>query len=90
MKNIGVLLIFCGVVLGLYALTMDTSVEVNYPMGNNMGLPNRVNNIGLLSDKQNYLIFGGILSVTGLLLYFSKPKPSENIADENETCMSSN
>ncbi|GBL35007.1 hypothetical protein EMGBS15_06020 [Filimonas sp.] len=61
MKTIGSLLIPAGIMLMVYAFTLETSVEVNYQNGNSLGLPNRVNNIGLMADKQNYLIGSGVL-----------------------------
>ena len=68
MKTLGIIILIIGILLGLYALNMDTSVEVNYASGNSFGLPERVNNIGLMNDKQNYLIFSGILSALGLVI----------------------
>lgn len=47
---------------------MDTTVRVDYPDGNRFNMPERVNNLGLMNEKTNYLIFSGILSVVGLIL----------------------
>ena len=60
MKTIGLLLIFFGIAVGMYAFAMDTSVDTDNAFG-----INRVNNIGLLNDKQNILFVGGVLCVMG-------------------------
>jgi hypothetical protein len=54
----GAVLLF-GIVFGLYALNMDTSVETAF---------GRVNNIGLLNDQQNYIIVAGIATLAGLIM----------------------
>lgn len=77
MKNIGMLIFIGGLILLGYAFTMDTSVAVDYPDGNSYGLPDRVNNIGLMADKQNYLIFGAILSVLGIVAVITSDKKKE-------------
>ena len=64
---------------------MTTSVAVDYPMGN--GLSERVNNIGLMNDKQNYLIFGGLMIVVGIILAIFVKKPEKTISiDDNKKC----
>lgn len=76
MKVIGYLLGTIGVVLGIYALTMDVSVEVNYSGGSSYGFPDRVNNIGLMMQRQNFLYTSGFLFICGLILvlYDKSPK----------------
>lgn len=62
----GLLLLFVG--LGsvfFYSIFFDTSVETGY---------GSVNNIGLMSDKQNGIIIGGILAVVGVLLGLMRKK----------------
>lgn len=39
MKVLGLLFLIGGVFFGVFALSMDTSVEVDYPMGNIFELP---------------------------------------------------
>lgn len=81
-RVIGSLLVAIGIVLAIYALLfMDTSVDVNYPMGNSFGLPEKVNNLGLLADKQNYLIGAGISIILGLAIGYL---PSFKSIDEND------
>ena len=71
MKALGTILIFGGLILAIYALLfMDTSVAVNYSNGNSFGFPERVNNLGLMADRQNYLIGSGISIIIGILLCF--------------------
>lgn len=67
MKYVGIIMFAAGVILFCFAFTMDTSVEVNYSSGNKHGLPDRVNNIGLMADKQNYIILSLVLIVLGAI-----------------------
>jgi hypothetical protein len=78
MRTLGIVMIIIGIFLGIFALSMDTSVQVEYPMGNPFGFPERVNNNGLMSDKQNYLIFSGILLILGVIILLK----SETNSDE--------
>ena len=59
MKKLGILLSVIGVLILLYALSMKTYVESG---------ANKINNIGLLSDKQNYLMIAGIALIIGVLM----------------------
>lgn len=60
MKPLGSVLLFISVAALLFGFTMDTSVST--------GLGTRVNNIGLMSDRQNIIILGGALLIAGSLL----------------------
>ena len=60
MKNFGIALSSVGVIALLFALNMNTAVEAN-------GM--KINNLGLMNDKQNYLIVSGILLVIGVLIF---------------------
>ncbi|HDR2338884.1 TPA: hypothetical protein QCH56_004141 [Enterobacter roggenkampii] len=60
MRNLGWLLSLGGVALGVFALLMDVSVPV--------GDGSRVNNIGLMAERQNYLIVAAVLFIGGILL----------------------
>ena len=77
MKTVGLILLIGGLSFGLFALNMDTSVKVSYPLGNLFNLPERVNNLGLMNDRQNYLIFSGIISILGAMIFFSKSSSKE-------------
>ena len=75
MKFIGIIFIAAGMGLAIAALEMNTSVRVDYPDGNSYGLPERVSNLDLMSKKQSYLIYSGILvflGAVGLMLTKSK------------------
>lgn len=60
MKIIGLLLIFFGIAIGMYAFAMDTTVDVDHAFD-----LKRVNNIGLLNEKQNILFVSGVLCIMG-------------------------
>ncbi len=74
MKGWGLTLAITGVICGLLALNMDTSVEtggetfgsgsysVTVPRG-------RVNNLGLMDQRRNYLGVSGVAILAGVLLY---------------------
>lgn len=59
MKGFGIFLAIIGAVAMIAALAMDVSVSSGI---------GRVNNMGLMADRQNYIIIGGILLLAGLLL----------------------
>src|SRR5450759_477733 len=92
MKTVGLILFTGGLILMMYALLiMDTSVAVDYPASNSYGLPDRVNNIGLMAERQNYLIVSGIIIIIGLVLAFTAKSRTESsqIAlneSENKKC----
>lgn len=60
MRIFGFAIVALGVVLAFISMSMDVSVVA----GNGM----RVNNIGLMADRQNYLIVSGFVVICGLLL----------------------
>jgi len=60
MRALGVISLAVGALMLLGALVMDVSV----PSG--LG---RVNNIGLMAERQNYIIIGGILLIAGLIVF---------------------
>ena len=65
MKSVGKLAMICGCLFLLWALTLDTSVAT--PFG-------RVNNIGLMQDRQNYIIVSSIVLISGLLMFIFAEK----------------
>lgn len=80
MKTVAIILLIVGGILGIHALTMDVSVKVNYSGGSSFGLPDRVNNLGLINERQNYLIGAGILLICGFIgLVFGKNSPKKTI-----------
>ena len=82
-------MLLAGIFLGIYALKMDISVAVDYPTGNSFGFPDRVNNLGLMNDRQNYLIVAGVLSLLGVIIAVSSKSSSsipEEIEGNNKKC----
>ena len=79
MKTVGILSCIAGALLGFYALSMDVSVKVNYSGGNSYGFPDRVNNLGLMSQRQNYLTISGILILAGVLFIVFSNKSKKKI-----------
>ncbi len=73
---IGKILIVVALLIGAYAMfIMNVSVD--------SGLPERVNNFGLMSDKQNYLFIAGILFLSGIVLVSSQ-EATQEITNETE------
>lgn len=71
MKNFGIILSSIGVLALLFTLNMNTAVETAGGM--------KINNLGLMNDKQNYLIVSGILLVIGVLIFlFSTKNNNQN------------
>lgn len=60
MKKISFLLLIFGVILAFLALTMDVSVDTGY---------GRINNLGLMADRQNYLFISAFMVFIGLVLF---------------------
>lgn len=76
---IGGLIFSAGAILLFIAFNMDVSVVVNYASENSYGLPEKVNNLGLMQEKQNKIIFGSILAFVGfLIIVLEKPKEKDN------------
>lgn len=79
MKVFGVFILIIGVIVVFLSLSMDTSVATTYG--------GRVNNLGLMRDQQNYLIFGSVCFLGGLLaLIFGKPQSSTKSEIECPFC----
>lgn len=60
MRNFGWIVLIVGVVWAIVALNIDTSVSTAYG--------GRVNNLGLMAEKQNHLMIGGFVVLAGLLM----------------------
>jgi len=68
-RSIGWLALVVGLVGAALALTMNTTVSSEY---------GSVNNIGLIKDQQNYLIFSGLIAMAGLgLVLTAQTAPAE-------------
>lgn len=78
MKNLGMLILVVGLALGGYSLAMDVSVDVparDYGNGITSSAL-QVANVDKMAQRQNFMIFSGILSVVGaILLGFGSLQP---------------
>lgn len=77
MKGLGIFVLVLGVLVVLGAMIMDVSV----PSG--LG---RVNNIGLMSERQNYTIIGAVLSIAGLLMLVLRRRQSVPDISDSRAC----
>ena len=74
MKAIGSLLIIAGLIWGFVAFNIDTSIEIggeSYGSGEySVSIPKRrINNLGLMNEKQNNIYGAGITLVIGVILF---------------------
>lgn len=80
MNKIGKPLAIIGGIILLFSFNMDVSVESGY---------GRVNNLGLMADRSNYLLLGALALIAGLILA-SKDKFTNKIevtaGTEEKTC----
>jgi hypothetical protein len=74
---IGLLLLVLGIcVAGYFFLFFDVSVPVDYQGNNAFGLPERVNNIGLMADRNNSILIGLALAAAGgVLMVVGRKRP---------------
>lgn len=88
MKAIGIVLLILGALAFLIGFNMDTSVATT--LGNR-----RVHNIGLMNDRQNFIIFAAVLTVIGAIFVgrsgsnkqpIFDPKNSSNHFDDTRKC----
>jgi hypothetical protein len=81
MKAIGITILAIGLALGAYALTMDVGIDVpERDLGYRVSTPAmRVANIDRMTQRQNCMIFSGILSIVGAILWgFASMAPKTN------------
>lgn len=64
MRAIGIILTFVGVIWLLFAFNIDTSVEV----GSSILGSGRVENLGLIAQRQSHLFVAGLIMLIGVLL----------------------
>lgn len=62
MAQFGGFLLLVGLIALFFVLRMDTSVATGFPSYE------RVNNLGLMNEKQNYTIAAGVVAVIGAIL----------------------
>lgn len=79
MRGLGFLIVAVGVIVMIAATAMDVSV----PSG--LG---RVNNLGLMADRQNYTLIGGVVLIAGLLMviFGRKPQAPAALALDTRPC----
>jgi uncharacterized membrane protein len=75
-KKLGYIILLLGLSLAMYALFMDTTMPFLF---------GRINNLGLLNDQQNYLIFSLILVVTSIFIIFNSSKKDRNKSNLSES-----
>ncbi len=78
LRKLGIGLIFTGIVTLLYFLRFhDTSIE--FATNDLYGRPQltRVNNFGLMQNRQNGIIVGGLLSLIGVISTLAAPKSTQ-------------
>lgn len=70
MKALGIIILALGLMLGGYALNMDVSVHIPaQDFGYGIRTPEAtVANIDKMAQRQNFLIFSGVLAVVGAIL----------------------
>ncbi|UXJ55055.1 hypothetical protein [Pseudomonas citronellolis] len=84
MRQMGIVLLVIGVVVIICALNMDVSVSTEV-------IGQRVNNIGLMADRQNYMMVGSLIVIVGLLMAIFGERATARTASEddsqNSSCM---
>lgn len=79
MKAIGIIILTAGLLLGAFALNMDVSVHVPaQDFGYGIRTPaSNVANLDKMAQRQNFLIFSGVLAVVGAILTgFASMRPA--------------
>ena len=78
-KSLGLTLMIAGMAGALYFfIAFNTSIEVpkSEVLGQAIG-GNRINNIGLMNDRQNGLILSGIIAIVGAILFVAPQQRRE-------------
>jgi len=90
MKQLGALLIIIGIIWGLVAFNMDTTVQTESMSIGGMYIPSRsVNNIGKMDERRNHLIAAGLVLLIGVILVSSnqskqQDRPTTTISEERK------
>lgn len=78
LRGLGIGLIFAGLATLLYFLNFyDTSIEVTNKHFYGGTELTRVNNLGLMQNRQNGIIVGGLLSLIGVICTLAAPKSTQ-------------
>ncbi|MFU8925903.1 hypothetical protein [Acinetobacter puyangensis] len=78
MKFVGLLVVIIGIILIGFSITMNTSVPTDYG--------DRINNIGLMADRQNYIIVSCLIFITGFITAIVGIIRSDQKAPSKVTC----
>jgi len=90
MKSLGAFLILVGIVWGLVAFNMDTTVQTESMSIGAIYIPSRsVNNIGKMDERRNHLIAAGLALLIGVILFSSnqskqKEEPATSSSEERK------
>lgn len=78
-RGFGILVLVLGVLAVFGALVMDVSVSSGV---------GRVNNLGLMADRQNYTIIGSVMLLAGLLMVMLGRRQASPVLDvsDSKTC----
>ena len=69
MRALGILLLVIGAFVGIYALSMNVTVTTESQTIAGVEIPSQsVNNLGLMDDRRNALMVGGLLVLVGVVL----------------------
>lgn len=74
MKSFGIFLIIIGVIWAIIAFSASTTVSTGF---------GEVNNIGLMNDRQNHLIFSGLTILIGVILFGFGSASAQSSANSN-------
>lgn len=78
MKGFGTIAIIVGACWLVFALNMDVSVAT--------GAGGRVNNLGLMADRQLHAIVGGMIALAGLLMILFDGKSAAPVEHDTRAC----
>ncbi len=75
MRGFGIFVLVLGVLAIIGAMAMDVSVSSGI---------GRVNNIGLMAERQNYTIIGGVLLVVGMIMAIAGGRGGAQVVDNSD------
>jgi hypothetical protein len=75
MRNFGYFLLVVGMLCIVGALAMDVSVSAG---------ARRVNNIGLMADRQNYILIGGLMLLVGVVMAIGGKRQAGIVGSYND------
>ena len=91
MKVIGIVLVVAGILLAIFAFNMNVTVSTDSVSIGGSYIPSQqVNNAGLMSERQNYLLVAGVLFLAGLVLMVAdtlrKPGAAQESSGDTRKC----